>query len=64
MLVLTRSKNEKIIVDETITFTIVEIRNGKIRVGIDAPEGIRIRREEIPAEEFRRKGGKPCKPKS
>lgn len=47
MLVLSRKKHEKIIINDNITITIVEIRGDKIRIGIDAPREMRVDREEI-----------------
>ena len=39
MLVLSRKKNETIIIDDHIVITVVEIRGDKVRLGIEAPEG-------------------------
>jgi carbon storage regulator len=47
MLVLSRKKDERIIIDERITITILEVRGDKIRIGIDAPKEIPIMREEL-----------------
>ena len=47
MLVLTRKKNEKIIIDDNIEITVLEMDNGHVQIGIDAPEDIEIYREEI-----------------
>ena len=47
MLVLTRKKNEKIVIDENIIITIVDVRGDKVRIGIDAPDHILIHRQEI-----------------
>lgn len=48
MLVLSRHRNERIIIgDREITITIVEIRGNKVRVGIDAPIGTSVHREEV-----------------
>ena len=49
MLVLSRKKNEKIIIDDHITITVVEIRGDKVRLGIQAPKEIPIHRSEIHA---------------
>jgi len=37
LLVLSRKTDERIIIDERITITILEVRGDKIRIGIDAP---------------------------
>lgn len=47
MLVLSRRKDQKIIINDNITITIVEIRGGKVFVGIDAPKEVQVHREEI-----------------
>ena len=47
MLVLSRKKNETIVVDDTIRVTVVEIRGDKVRLGIDAPREISVHRQEV-----------------
>lgn len=47
MLILTRKVDEKIIVDEDIVITIVEIRGDRVKLGFDAPHDIAIHRQEI-----------------
>lgn len=47
MLVLSRKKNESIKISETITITVVEIRGDKVRLGIEAPTEVPIKRTEI-----------------
>ncbi|MBW3542526.1 MAG: carbon storage regulator CsrA [Planctomycetes bacterium] len=47
MLVLSRKKNESIIIDEGIRITIVEIRGDKVRLGIEAPREVPVHRSEI-----------------
>lgn len=48
MLVLTRKKNEQIVVAEgEIVFTVLEIRGDKVRIGIDAARDIPIHRGEV-----------------
>ncbi|QDU08460.1 hypothetical protein V202x_18290 [Gimesia aquarii] len=47
MLVLSRKKNEKIVIDENIIITIVEIRGDKVRLGIEAPRDVPIHRSEV-----------------
>jgi carbon storage regulator len=47
MLVLTRNVGEKIIIDDQIKVTVVAIKGGKVRLGIEAPDLVRVDREEV-----------------
>lgn len=47
MLVLTREKDEEIIIGGGITITVVSIRGDKVRLGITAPKEIPVDRKEI-----------------
>ncbi len=47
MLVLSREKEQIIMIGEDITITICDIRGDKVRVGIEAPKHIPIHRKEI-----------------
>ena len=47
MLVLSRKKDESIIITDNIRITIVEIRGDKVRIGIDAPKDISVHRREV-----------------
>lgn len=47
MLVLSRKKNESIIINNDITVTVVEIRGDKVRLGIDAPQMVPVHRQEV-----------------
>ena len=47
MLVLSRKKNQAVLISGDIKITIVEVRGDKVRLGIDAPKDIAIFREEI-----------------
>ena len=47
MLVLSRKKNECIIIDDNIVITVVEVRGDKVRLGIEAPREVPIHRSEI-----------------
>lgn len=49
MLVLSRKKNESIVVDDAIVITVVEIRGDKVRLGIEAPREVPIHRSEVHA---------------
>ena len=47
MLVLSRKKNESIVIDNNIVVTVVEIRGDKIRLGIVAPKDVPVHRQEV-----------------
>jgi carbon storage regulator len=47
MLVLSRKKNERIVVSQDITIVVVEIRADKVRLGIEAPSHIPVHRGEV-----------------
>ena len=47
MLVLSRKKNESIIIDDNIVITVVDVRGDKVRLGIQAPREISIHRSEV-----------------
>lgn len=47
MLVLSRKKNESIVIDDKIVITVVEIRGDKVRLGIQAPREVPIHRNEV-----------------
>ena len=47
MLVLTRKKNERIRIAGNIEVTVLEIRGGKVRLGIECPSEIPVHREEV-----------------
>ncbi len=47
MLVLSRKKNESIVINNDIVITIVEIRGDKVRLGIEAPKDVPVHRMEV-----------------
>lgn len=47
MLVLSRKKNESIIINDNITVTVIEIRGDKVRLGIEAPKDVTVHRREV-----------------
>lgn len=57
MLVLSRKKNESIIIGDNVTVTIVEIRGDKVKIGIEAPVDVSVDRVEV--REAKNKGVKP-----
>ena len=47
MLVLSRKKNESIVINNEITVVVVEIRGDKVRLGIEAPKEVPVHRREV-----------------
>ena len=47
MLVLSRKKDESIIIGDGIRITIVEIRGDKVRLGVEAPAEVSVHRKEV-----------------
>jgi len=47
LLVLSRKKNESIVIADDITVVVVEIRGDKVRLGIEAPREIPVHRREV-----------------
>ena len=57
MLVLTRKLGENIRIGDTVKITVLEVRSGQVKLGIEAPPEVKVHREEIYAriqEENRR----------
>jgi len=47
MLVLNRKVGERIIIADSIVVTVLEVRGNRVRLGLVAPQGVDIRREEV-----------------
>ena len=47
MLVLSRQKDESIIIGDDVEVTIVDVRGDKVRLGITAPKTISVHRKEV-----------------
>ena len=47
MLILNRKIDEAIVINENITIRILDIVDGKVKIGIDAPRDINILRQEV-----------------
>ena len=62
LLVLSRRQDERIIIDDHIVITIVEIRGDTVRLGIDAPRDIPVHREEV-YEAIQRTKAEPLTPR-
>ncbi len=62
MLVLTRKLGENIRIGDSVKITVLEVRSGQVKLGIEAPPEVKVHREEIYAriqEEKRAQGRKP-----
>lgn len=60
MLVLTRKIGEKIQIGDGITVTVLDVKGARVRIGIDAPDSVRIVRGEL--VEFAEGGAKELEP--
>lgn len=47
MLVLMRKTYQKILIGDDVVITVIEVRGNAVRLGIDAPKGIAVDREEV-----------------
>jgi carbon storage regulator len=47
MLVLSRHRDESIMIGDNIVITVVDVRGDKVRLGIDAPTDIPVHRQEV-----------------
>jgi carbon storage regulator len=47
MLVLSRRLGEKIVIGDSVTISIVEIKGGQVRLGVTAPRSVRVDRDEV-----------------
>lgn len=63
MLVLSRQRDETIIIGDNIEVTVVDIRGDKVRLGINAPKDISVHRKEV-YEAIRRENRQAAQPAS
>ncbi len=47
MLVLSRKKNESIVVNNDIRIVVVDVRGDKVRLGVEAPRDVPVHRQEV-----------------
>lgn len=47
MLVLSRKRDEAIMIGNDIRLTVVDIRGDKVRIGVDAPPNLPVHRQEV-----------------
>jgi carbon storage regulator len=58
MLILTRRQAETLMIGDNVTVTVLEIKGGRVRLGVNAPRDIVVNREEL-CEKTRRKDRMP-----
>ncbi len=64
MLVLSRKKNESIVINNDITIVVVEIRGDKVRLGVEAPKEVPVHRREVYDAIKRNEAGESPAPKN
>ena len=47
MLILSRKINEKIMIGDDISVSIIDIRGDQVRLGVDAPKSVKVFRQEV-----------------
>ena len=47
MLVLSRKKNGRIVINDDITIVVIEIQGNKVRLGVEAPQEVSVHRQEV-----------------
>jgi carbon storage regulator len=47
MLILSRKIDEKIMIGDDISVSIIEIRGDQVRIGVDAPKSVKVYRQEV-----------------
>jgi carbon storage regulator len=47
MLILTRRLNETVMIGDEVTVTVLGIKGGQVRLGINAPKDVAVHREEV-----------------
>lgn len=60
MLVLTRRQNEEIVIGDNIVIRVLRTGSGSVKIGVEAPEGVGIRRGELRPREERSREERPA----
>ncbi len=47
MLILSRKKDESIVIGDNITISVVDIKGDQVKLGIDAPHDVKVFRQEV-----------------
>lgn len=61
MLVLARKVGERIMVGEEVVITVIDVRNGQVRLGVEAPKTMAVDREEVRKNKRAGEGGGTCR---
>lgn len=62
MLVLSRKQGERVVIGPDVVITVLEARDGRVRLGFTAPQGTPIHREEVFEKIARNKRNEPGTP--
>jgi len=57
MLILTRRIGENIIIDGNVTLSVIGVRGGNVRLGVQAPDNVSVDREEVYLRKKQEKNG-------
>ena len=60
MLILTRRPGETILIGDNIQVTVVDVDRNQVRIGIDAPQEVKIVREELLRDDDGQNVAQPC----
>jgi carbon storage regulator len=63
MLVLSRKRDEKIVIGDNIVITVVDVRGDKVRLGIEAPTEVPVHRQEV-LDAVKRQASAPATPEN
>ncbi len=47
MLILSRKINEKIMIGDDVSITVIEIRGDQVKIGVEAPKAVKVFRQEV-----------------
>jgi carbon storage regulator len=62
MLILTRKLGESVMIEDSVRITVLEVRGSQVKLGIHAPQDVRVNREEVLARQRAEEGLPPLPP--